>query len=280
MTTFYHKLKQFNIQRFLLTTPAPTPLQWQQFGDSLNKRFSLLDNLLSNVKRGALSEQQLINSMGAFIIIRAAEDDLSRYQDQITDLSTQLENGDIDESQFTNELTAMTTSILLIMFLLGSGGGDSEQLNELRLSLEKGEFPDINFSQLPTEVNAQLQQAIQVAQQSATNLGMELVEGNFEPGGNSLSDRLAMWLNTAIGVYGLGQIFSDDETKLLWMRGPTSDSCKDCRTLNGQVHTALEWRNFYNQTQKAPRSHALECSGFRCLCTLVETSQRISGNFI
>lgn len=273
MTTLYHKLKQFNIQRFLLSNP--TPLQWQQFGLNLDRRFKLLDNLLSNVKRGILTEQQLINHLGAFIIVRAAEDDLSRYQDQITDLSTQLENGDIDESQFTNELTAMTTSILMIMFLLGSGGGNDEQLNELRLSLESGKFPDINLSQLPTEVNAQLQQAIQVAQQSAANLGNELIEGNFEPGGNSLSDRLAMWLNTAIGVYGLGQLFNPEDNYLRWVKSPVADSCHDCSRLNGQVHRASEWQ----ASGWRPRESNLACKGFRCGCSFVETKGPSRGNF-
>lgn len=277
--TLYYKLKQFNIQRFLLTHSNPTPNQWQQFGCQLDKRFKLLDNLLLNVKRGTLSEQQLINNLGAFIIIRVANDDLDTYQDQITDLSYQLENGDIDESQFTNQLTAITTSILMIMFLLGSGSGDSEQLSELRQSLESGNFPDINLSSLPLPVNAQLQQAIGIAETSALNLGAELIEGNFEPGGNSLPDRLAMWLNTAIGIYGLGQLFGPDDTKLMWLRGPTSDSCGDCRSLAGQVHTSLEWRNFYSQTGKRPQGEGLACHGFRCLCTLVETDNRTSGSF-
>lgn len=275
MTSLHNKLKQFNLNRCLL---IPNFKDWQWLGRQLDRKFELLDSLLLSVKRGALSEQDIINRLGAFIIVRAVEDDLSLYQDQITYLSQQLEDGAITESQFTDKLTAMTVAILMLMFLLGSGQSDSEQLTELRLSVEDGEYPNIDLSELPTEVNAQLQQAFNIAEESAAKLGAELIEGEF--GRDNLTDRLSMWLNTAVGVYGLGQLFGADDNKLMWLRGPTKDSCGDCRTLDRQIHTSLEWRNFYTQTGKRPQGEGLACNGFRCLYSLVETDERVSGNFV
>jgi hypothetical protein len=165
---------------------------------------------------------------------------------------------------------------------LGSQSGSEEQLAELRLTLETGGEvePNLDLSDVPDEAASQLEAAFEIAGSSAAGLGLDIITGAYADDQEALASRLAMWLGTAAGVYALGQLFREDDTKLVWMRGPTVESCGDCKTLNGQVHTSKEWKDFFIRTGKAPKSGALLCRGFKCLCSLIETNREISGNFV
>lgn len=280
-STLHHKLKQAAIQRFILETPSPSVSQWVSFGKALDRRFKLLDGLLVAVKRGKLSEQELINRLGGLIIIRQTEEDLALYQDQLEALTTQLQEGEITESEFEERLAAMAAAVLLLMYFLGSQSGNEEQLAELRLTLETGGEvePDLDLSDLPDEAASQLEAAFEIAGTSAAGLGLDIITGEYADNQEALASRLVMWLGTAAGIYALGQLFRGDSVRYMWAYGPT-DHCKDCRGLNGQVHTAAEWRAFYIRTGKKPQGHGLECGGWLCLCGLYETTEPISGNFV
>lgn len=281
-TTLHRKFKRAALYRFLAENGSPTATHWLTFGKALERRYRILDGLLSSVKRGKLTEQELINRLGGLMIIRQTEEDLALYQEQLEALTEQLQAGEIDESEFEERLAAMAAAILLIMFLLGSGDDDESRLASLRLTLETGGevAPDLDLSGLPDEAQDNLREAFEIAETSAAGLGLAILAGDYEEGRDNLAARLAMWLGTAAGVYALGQLFKQDNVRYQWLRGPTRDSCGDCRGLHGQIHTAAEWKAFYTRTGKAPKSAGLECKGFRCQCSLIETDRAISGNFI
>ncbi len=88
------------------------------------------------------------------------------------------------------------------------------------------------------------------------------------------SSRVALWVGTALGLYALGQMFRPDDPNLQWRVGPT-EHCGDCLRLDGQIHTASEWRASGWQ----PQGRNLECHGYRCQCGLYETNESPQGNF-
>jgi hypothetical protein len=49
-----------------------------------------------------------------------------------------------------------------------------------------------------------------------------------------------------------------------WVLGATAVHCSDCLRLNGQVHSASEWR----AAGISPQSPDLECGGWNCDCRL------------
>lgn len=277
-STLHHKLKQAAIQRFILETHSPSTLQWGNFGKALDRRFKLLDGLLVAVKRGQLSEQELINRLGGLIIIRQTEEDLALYQDQIEALTTQLQEGEITESEFEERLVAMAAAVLLLMYFLGSQSGSEEQLAELRLTLETGGevAPDLDLSELPDEAAAQLQEAFDIAGSSAAGLGAAILAGDYEEGGDNLAARVAMWLGTAAGIYALGQLFREGDPYLMWNRSFFKDSCKTCKALDAVVRKASNWA----KTPYYPQAHngSLACGGWLCGCFWTEVEGPEKGN--
>lgn len=75
-----------------------------------------------------------------------------------------------------------------------------------------------------------------------------------------------LWTRAHEGVYARGQINTREEIWLMWQLGRTENHCSDCLHLNGQIHTAEEWR----AADICPQSFQLECEGWRCDCRLVQ----------
>lgn len=75
-----------------------------------------------------------------------------------------------------------------------------------------------------------------------------------------------LWTRAHEGVYATGQVNTRAETWLMWQLGATEKHCKDCLHLNGQIHTANEWRAAGIQ----PQSPDLDCGGWNCDCRLME----------
>jgi hypothetical protein len=214
---------------------------------------------------------------------RQVEDELDQYQSQLTELSDQLQAGDIDDSEFQDRLEALTVAIILLAFLRGGQIEDEEMAESALAVLENGGASaiEIDWDAIPPEAVDELQQEIDVSTEAGAGLGTAIMAGQYEDKAAALASRLAMWATTALGMYGLGQLFrTDTETRMTWLKGATLESCSDCSALNGQTHTIGEWKAFFARTGKRPGSRSLACGGWHCLCQTYETNDPVSGNFI
>lgn len=214
---------------------------------------------------------------------RQVEDELDQYQQELTDLSDQLQAGDIDDDEFQSRLEALTVAIILLAFLRGSQIEDDVMAESALAALENGGTSAvvIDWDAIPAEAVEDLQGEIDVSTEAGAGLGAAIMAGQYEDKAASLASRLAMWATTALGMYGLGQLFrGDSDPNLIWSFGATIEHCKTCQTLNGQVHKSSEWKAFYARTSLRPQSRNLECGGFHCHCGLYETSEPVSGNFV
>lgn len=82
---------------------------------------------------------------------------------------------------------------------------------------------------------------------------------------SNITERVTgLWTRAHEGVYAVGQVNNRETVWLRWDLGKTELHCKDCANLNGQIHTAEEWRAAGIQ----PQSFQLECEGWRCDCRL------------
>ena len=86
-----------------------------------------------------------------------------------------------------------------------------------------------------------------------------------------------MWGNKSLrDAYQLGQASSQWNKMVMWVVGPTEDSCPDCQRLNGQRH---RFRDFKKKGW-LPGAEKLECTGKNCLCQFVPApGERAFGRF-
>ena len=100
----------------------------------------------------------------------------------------------------------------------------------------------------------------------------------------SVVSRVArLWTRSFDGLVSKGQthtppVVDEDtgeevEVTFVWRRGATKKPCRDCLALDGQVHTAAEWRSAGIE----PQSPDLACGGWECLCKLFPTDLPSSG---
>jgi len=269
LTPLHDKLKQASIHRLILETGQPTQTDWYRLGKALDRRFKLVDRLLASVKRGHLSEQDLLSHLPGLVIIRQIEEELSQYQEELAGLADDLASGDISETEFEQRLEAITAAILILAFLSGRGG-DEPLAEALRLSalmvLESGgvDTAILDLSVLPTEAIKQLEAEIEIAQEAGAGLAAEILAGRYDENEAGLLSRLAMWATTAAGVYALGQLLKSDDPYLMWNRSLLKDSCTTCLALDGVVRRASDWAktSYYPQA----RNGSLACGGWRCGC--------------
>lgn len=89
-----------------------------------------------------------------------------------------------------------------------------------------------------------------------------------------LVNRIAqLWTRSYDGAVSKGQTYAPDDPTYVWRLGATEKHCRDCLNLDGQVHTASEWRAAGIQ----PQSPDLECGGWNCDCRLESTELESSG---
>lgn len=260
---------QFNRQ-----TPRPTYADLQQLGRAIAWRIALF---------GALPVARSIGDPFPLIVHRQIEDELDRYQREINDLTDDLQAGNIDDGEFQRRLRNLTIAILLLAFLRGSQIADSDTANQALGVLRAGGQTDIevDYSRIPPDATEELQAEIDISITAGAGLATAILAGRYEDRGATLASRLAMWATTALGVYGLGQLWrADDDSLMEWLRGATRDACKDCLALDGQIHTISEWRSFYSRTGLRPGSRNLTCKGYECQCGFYETGELARGDFV
>ncbi len=258
-------------------------IDYRLLGRAIDWRFRLIDNLLPLVQRDHIAEDTLINWVSGFCIIqRQVEAELDLYQQELQNLALELENEDIDQSDFEERLENMTIAILILAFLAGSEIADNElSINALAILNSGGvDDTDLDLSNLPEQAQTNLNSEIAVALGASAGLAEAISSGEFEDRQEALFSRLTMWATTALGIVSLGKLFLDAATFQIWLYSPLKQHCDDCAGLNGQVHTVLEWHDFFASTSKRPQSRSLLCKGFNCGCGFFNANGPSVGNFV
>lgn len=183
--------------------------------------------------------------------------DIQQYEQQLAYLVEQAIQANISRERFQGALEQIIVAILMTLFLKGARSSYSELSEETRLVLER-------------EITIHLR--------SLDDFGEGIYAGRYGPDDLGLQGahyRISTWLNIAAGVVFLGMLYQPHEVYLRWNYSIFKEHCGDCVRLNGQVHTAAEWRaaGWY------PRSFGLECHGVNCGCSFSETAGPSSGAF-
>jgi hypothetical protein len=132
----------------------------------------------------------------------------------------------------------------------------------------------------PTELSPAERSALQlVVAEEINHIGdfaASIIGFSKERGGKLANhlNRAKMWTVRWQDVHTRARIMACGDKKLKWVLGPTKEHCVSCDVkLNGKVKRASYWASVGVMPQ-APVNPKLECKGFRCLCTMVETTDR------
>lgn len=180
------------------------------------------------------------------------------YRNDFKEIIRQAQAGEMARDYAEQALSDIIAAILLLLFFRGSrlsmGNIRVDEQAAITEMLEANRVSMLNF----------LDDVYAGRYNDITGLGLE---GAFR--------RIGVWENMAVLAYSLGQMARRDDPYLRWVRNIFKDSCGSCLRLDGQVHRASEWR----ASGWLPRSNILECHGFNCGCTFVETVGPSRGNF-
>jgi hypothetical protein len=188
------------------------------------------------------------------------EGHLADYEEQIMEFARSLGRGDYDEEEFQRRLANVAKSLILLLFLLGSGRSVDE---------------------IPAEAQALLAEWQKIHADSAQTLGQTIAAGGLNRRSrNTLSvrrmrRRIRLWMNQARGVFALAQTYDPRNPMLKWVWTPGKDHCTDCLRLNGQVHPAAGWR----ASGWIPKHRRLECGGWECGCSFSRTDEAETGGY-
>jgi hypothetical protein len=124
----------------------------------------------------------------------------------------------------------------------------------------------------------QLQTFVEGEQGYVEQLSRDIIDAKIdEKPLDGLLSRVQLWANRWNDVYNAAQVTITAEFggKLQWHLGKTEQHCPSCAALDGIVAFATEWEASGVHPQGAPND-ALECGGWRCDCSLVQTDRRRS----
>lgn len=180
----------------------------------------------------------------------SSDADIQQYEQQLFYLIEQANRGEISRERFEGALEQIVAAILITLFLRGAR---------------------VTYAELSEEARLALQQQIEIHRRSLDDFAEGIYGGLYGEGELGLSGALAragLWVNMAAGIFFLGQTHQPYDVYLKWNWSVFKEHCGDCAHLNGQVHTAAEWRasGWY------PRSSGLQCFGVHCGCYFTETS--------
>lgn len=132
----------------------------------------------------------------------------------------------------------------------------------------------VNVDILDPEDNATYMQTFVEQSQYITGLAEDVFKNKAVTPQNA-HDRALMWGKSLQQFNDEGLASADANGMYMYRRGLTSDSCVDCKHLDGQVHRLKTFK----KRGKMPRSSRLACKGYRCLCYLERTTERARGRF-
>ena len=81
-----------------------------------------------------------------------------------------------------------------------------------------------------------------------------------------------MWVNHWWEVYALAKAMASKNQKMIWVRGSTKVPCSSCIALGGRVYRHSVWL----ANGAIPPTRKTRCKGYRCLCRLRPTTDRIT----
>lgn len=177
------------------------------------------------------------------------------YQAKYGRLVKRAADGEIQRDDFEREAEELVAALLLLAFLRGS------QLTEAQLTVQMREMIDEKIAANVEAING-FAEDIYAGRYSAERLGEE-----------GISNRVELWTGALIGAYALGQVNRSSDPYWMWVLGD-ANHCSDCIRLNGQVHTASEWRAAGLQ----PQANTLKCT-WHCKCRFVEVTGPSQGGF-
>lgn len=273
-----HKLKNSLI--YLYTQQGGT--DWSALGRAIEWR---LDIIRKFIKRD-VSLDEIQNIATALTIQRQIETELDQYQQDLQLLSVQLQQDEISEDEFVEQLEVITAAIYFIAYLNGSqteNEAAQQLIEDADAALETmgvwaGTIVDqstIEAAISDVEARNGIDSQLAISATSAVDLTQKILGKAYDDDENILLNRLVLWVNKALEMYVWGQLFRADNPFLKWLIYPLKRHCRDCLRLDWQVHTAQEWRvsGFW------PRCNNLECRGWACGCSFVESEGPSSGNF-
>lgn len=88
----------------------------------------------------------------------------------------------------------------------------------------------------------------------------------------SVMPRAELWSNRYKSIVTFAQVTACTDKKLTWRFGATEEHCADCARYNGRTYRATVWAEW----GAIPRSHRLECGGWRCDCRLDPTTAPVT----
>ena len=180
--------------------------------------------------------------------------EVQEYEEAIQALIEEGTSGNITQEEFESELEDLTIEFTTAMFLLGIGL-DGEDLED-----SEREF---------------LAEQIQINLDAISGLSNDVYSGAFLAvasggNGNNIIARSALWGGVLGSVFYAGMLLIREDTiRYQWVWTPGKDHCADCRSRNGLIKTAREWRKDFNNGIY-PKSSGLACKGFYCGCGFIE----------
>ena len=189
------------------------------------------------------------------------ENELRNYAEMLEALVVSAASGKIEKDEFKRRMEELVALTLMAIYLIWSNR-EPEELEDADFAEIEAQF-NLNFDSID-----RLSDDIYNDRYSEEGTGLGLV---------SLLLRMALWVSVAKGLSVFAKLRNKEnaEVKYRFVYGLT-EHCADCLRLNGQVHTTEEW---LAHSDMLPQSRALECRGFRCQCSLVETDEPVNGSF-
>lgn len=97
-----------------------------------------------------------------------------------------------------------------------------------------------------------------------THFGAEIYQQGITE--TEVQYRAQLWTNKSLdSIYYRGLALAAPEKQYRWRLGNTVDHCQTCADNHGQVKTMAEWVE-----AGLPRTHALDCGGWNCDCSIEE----------
>jgi hypothetical protein len=88
---------------------------------------------------------------------------------------------------------------------------------------------------------------------------------------------IEMWINKSLrDAYLRGLASADADGMYQFVEGGTRDKCRDCLSLNGQIHRL----STFVKAGAVPGSSKLQCKGYRCKCRFRKTDQPERGTIV
>lgn len=290
--TLHDKLKRRWLTQYMTGLDADnlTPADHFHMARCLSWRFHHVKRMTAAVTAGLCDRQTLRQMVDTMPVCRQIEDDLFDYQERLTELTEDVAEGNITPEEYETAVEELAIIVLLLAFLLGRNpdpdeAPEAEQQLIVRLQAylalggSSGDaailISEFDALDLSDDIRTQLDETIAITEESVAGLTEAAATKGVEEGAASLASRLALWVFTAFGMYNLGKMAQASDPRLIWNLGGTERHCGTCLRLSGQVHTAREWA----ASGYRPQGGNLDCKGFRCDCSLNETSNAVSGSF-